>query len=155
MRETCARVLAAALMTGAIASVVWMSALAGTPNETARPLAAPAAPPPRSVTIRVKTVHAAPKKPARPFRPAPTAQVAAATVVVARPLAASHPRRAKRQVRHLASAHAAPTAAAPAPAEVQAPSTPTVEPVDEHGNGNGNGYGHDKARGKGHEKHED
>src|ERR671925_1618164 len=41
MRETCARVLAAALMTGAIAAVVAMSALYDTPQEVGPALTAP------------------------------------------------------------------------------------------------------------------
>ena len=159
MRETCARVLAAALMTGAIATVVWMSALAGTPDETIRPLAAPAAPRELSVTIRVKPAEAPKKRKKKDRRVQATpasADVAAATAVVARPLAAAHPRPAKRPTRHLAATTPKPTATTPTPAPtVAAPvvSAPLVEPLDDHGNGHA--YGHDKARGKGHEEHED
>jgi hypothetical protein len=162
MRETCARVLAAALMTGAIATVVWMSALAGTPNDTITPLAVPAAPPPASVTIRLETVKPPPKPVHRvPVRNAPRTRGAmAAAAVVASPLAAAHPRRAKRPARHLASTAPKPTAPAPAaraPVETVAVApTPTAAlPSDDNGKGNGNAYGHDKARGKGHEKHEE
>lgn len=161
MRETCARVLAAALMTGTIASVVWMSALGGTPNQTIRPLAAPAAAPPLSVRIHVKPVQVRPKpvRRVRIARPAtPSVRVATVTTVTSRPLAAAHPRRPKRPPRHLASAPP-PKAAAVPPTEAVPGEAPQliapapVETVDDHGNGHA--YGHDKARGKGHEQHED
>jgi hypothetical protein len=160
MRETCARVLAAALMVGAIATVVWMSALAGTPNETTRPLTARAAPPPVSVIIRVEPVRPRPKpKPVRrtPVRIIrPTASVIAAATVVAKPLAAAHPRHVKRPTRHLASTTSTPTTPAPlaqAPVEAATPAPTAALPSDEHGNGHA--YGHDKARDKEHEKHKE
>ena len=156
MRETCVRVLAAALMTGAIAAVVWMSALAGTPDETIRPLAAPAAARPPSVTIRVNAVSAPKPHVRRGHRLPATTSVAAATAAIAGPLATVHPRRAKRPARHLAATTAKPSASAPptkAPAATPVPSAPRLEPLDAHGNGHA--YGHERARGKGHEKHEE
>ena len=158
MRETCARVLAAALMVGAIATVVWMSALTGTPNETTRPLAAPAPPPPVSVIIRVEPVRPRPKPVRRtPVRVArPTASVIAAATVVSKPLAAAHPRHVKRATRQLASTTSTPTTPAPvpkAPVEIATPAPTGALPSDEHGNGHA--YGHDKARDKEHEKHKE
>ncbi|MFL6029320.1 MAG: hypothetical protein ACJ74D_04750 [Gaiellaceae bacterium] len=158
MRETCARVLAAALMVGAIATVVWMSALAGTPNEPTRPLAAPAAPPPVSVVIRVEPVRPRPKPVRRaPVRVArPSGRVTAGATVVAKPLAAAHPRHVKRPKRHLASTTPTPTTPAPIPqatVEVATPTPTAAPPSDEHGNGHA--YGHDKARDKEHEKHKE
>jgi hypothetical protein len=41
MRETCARVLAAALLIGAIAAMAGVSALSGQPGQTGGPIAAP------------------------------------------------------------------------------------------------------------------
>src|SRR5947207_7116988 len=59
MRETCGRVLAAALMTGAIATVVGMAALSDTPSEAGRPIAAP----PSSLQHSVRlTVQPAPRR---------------------------------------------------------------------------------------------
>src|SRR5438093_7771113 len=54
MRETCARVLAAALMTGAIAVVVAMSALFGTPSGAERPITAPPSSLQRSIRVEVR-----------------------------------------------------------------------------------------------------
>src|SRR5207302_3523475 len=65
MRETCARVLAAALMTGAIASVVAMSALLNTPRDDGYALTAPPSSLQRSVRV---PALAAPPRPARAER---------------------------------------------------------------------------------------
>src|SRR5437773_3945449 len=54
MRETCARVLAAALMTGAIATVVGMSAVLGTPSEAGQPIVAPPSSVQRTVRLTAK-----------------------------------------------------------------------------------------------------
>src|SRR6476660_9541864 len=70
MRETCARVLAAALMTGAIAIVVGMAAHLGAPSRLGGPIAVPpstlqrtirltAQPRPRTRTARLVTTHTA------------------------------------------------------------------------------------------------
>src|SRR4051812_38070176 len=53
MRETCARVLAAALMTGAIATVVGMSALFEMPREADRALVVPPSSLQRTVRLKV------------------------------------------------------------------------------------------------------
>ena len=67
MRETCARVLAAALLIGAIASVVGMAAHLGPPTDASRPIAAP----PSSLQRTVRLTA----------RPAPTPPHLAAPVV--------------------------------------------------------------------------
>src|SRR5512142_2913591 len=51
MRETCARVVAAALLTAAIATVVGMSTLVDTPREPMRSIAAPPSSVQRSVRL--------------------------------------------------------------------------------------------------------
>src|SRR5256714_15636798 len=53
MRQTCARVLAAALMTGAIFTVVGMSALFDTPREADRALVVPPSSLQRTVRVKV------------------------------------------------------------------------------------------------------
>ena len=58
MRGTCARVLAAALMTGAIATVVAMSALFETPRGPGGPIAAPPSSLQRSVRLQAPPVPA-------------------------------------------------------------------------------------------------
>jgi len=65
MRETCARVLAAALMTGAIASVVAMSALLNTPRDDGYALTTPPSSLQRSVRV---PALAAPPRPVRAER---------------------------------------------------------------------------------------
>jgi hypothetical protein len=165
MRETCARVLAAALMTGVIAGVVAMSVLVGTPSEDGRPVAArPSllersvhavglpAPRPHRTSVR-RPVRAHP--PSTPARPA----------VVARRLVIVHTRSAPSARRRLASTKpkaqpAAPAAPVPEPvAETQAAAAPPAadqaETGDDHGNGNAYGHDKDKDHGQGHEKHAD
>src|SRR6266545_7884737 len=102
MRETCARVLAAALMTGAIAAVVAMSALFETPSRPGRPIAAPASSLQRSVRLeaqrapdrtgvrRLETAHPI----GRPARPA----------VLTHSLVVTRTHRTRPQPRRLASA---------------------------------------------------
>ena len=161
MRETCARVLAAALMTGAIAAVVWLSALGGMPSDSSAALAAPVWLPQRSVTIHVRPADPGPKRVQR----APVGQSVRHVVrpaVASRRFVTIHTSRAKPTVRRRLTATkpkpAVPAPAAPAavPAATPAPAPPAEaerDGGDEHGNGHA--YGHDKSRGRGHEKHEE
>jgi hypothetical protein len=150
MRETCARVLAAALMTGAIATVVGMSALFGTPGEASRPISAPPSSLQRSVRL---TAHPAP-----PSRPSAARLVTAHTnYVPPRPrtatvLAATRTRRvSERAPRQLTSVRKpqptpepAPTPAPPAVPAAADPAPPVTDQSDDHGHGHGHAHGHDK-----------
>ena len=64
MREKCARVLAAALMTGAIGFALAMPALFGTGQDAVRSLTAP----PSSLQRSVQVVASAPSRPVRAGR---------------------------------------------------------------------------------------
>jgi hypothetical protein len=174
MRETCARVLAAALMTGAIATVVGMSALFDTPREADRALVVP----PSSLqrTVRVK-VPPAP-------RHAPVAErlVSAHTSsnTTSRPVVVTHSlvRRtlvARRvpQRRRLAAVKPKPAPAPQPPPPTPQPATPPPPPPitqddgqpkghegddqsDNPGHGDGHGSnGNGGAHGHGHDEHED
>jgi len=167
MRETCARVLAAALMTGAIATVVAMSALSGATGEAGRSFAAP----PSSLKRSVPVVQVTTPRP-RSIGPAARSNSAGPRpVVVSRRLVVlrhwSPPRQLAAAKPKPKPAPASP-AATPTPAPEPAP--PTVEaaqlvetpqpaaPASEqgqqqgksddangdHGNGRGHAYGHDK-----------
>jgi hypothetical protein len=178
MRETCARVLAAALMTGAIAGVMGMPALFDGPREADRALTAPPSSLQRSVRIRVAP---APRHPASverrasaPPRSTPTRHVvvtrALARVAAAPPAAAptAPPRRRqlastrpKPKPKPAAPAAAAaptplPAAAAPAASAPPAPQAPAPASVDEesddddHGHAdNGKHNGDDNGNGNG------
>jgi len=158
MRETCARVLAAALMTGAIAGVVAMTALLGAPSEGGRPITAP----PSSLERSVRTValpaprpqRASVRRPvyahhiSRPVRPS----------VLARRLVSIHTRALHTTRRRLAStkpkaAPVVPPVPVQEPVAEPAPPAPAPESEDDHGNGHA--YGHEKDHGHGHEGHED
>jgi hypothetical protein len=159
MRETCARVLAAALMTGAIATVVGMSAMLDTPTEAGRPLAAPRPSVQRTVrlTAQLPSTH----------RPSAARLVSAHTIhaqprpqVVTRRLVVVRPHRVRRPVQHrqlaVAKPQPAPTVALPAPAAapVPAPAEPAPPPAGEDaGNGDlsdpGHGHGHRHGHGRG------
>ena len=123
MRETCARVLAAALMTGAIATVVAMSALLGAPGEAGRRLAAPPSSLKRSVPVIAQPGPAqrvggrpAARRASTPSRP----------VVVSRRVVVI--RTSRRPPRRLAVEKAKPKPdPAPAPAPTPAPAPPTVQ----------------------------
>lgn len=170
MRENCARVLAAALMTGAIAAAVAMSAVFGTPAEQAgqaitappsslqrsvRAVALPAPRPHRRSVERLVATHPI-KRPAR-------------AVISTRRLVIIHTQRASRPPRRLASVKpktkakpaVVPVAQAPAAAPVATPPvaepTADVEPESDKDHGNGNAFGHDKEHGHGHDHggHED
>jgi hypothetical protein len=163
MRETCARVLAAALMTGAIASVVAMSALFDTPREAAQ---APIAPPSsleRSVRVTVRPTPRHPpvarRRVVTHMQPAPAPEpVIVGHEIVRRTVV--RPRR-RHQARALASVKPAPApvvapAVAVAVPAVEAP-PPAPEERDDDGNSPGKGgedHGHGD-HGHGHEEHED
>src|SRR5215831_6196730 len=120
MRETCARVVAAALLTGAIATVVGMSALVDTPREPMRSIAAPPSSLQRSVRL---TAHVVPR-----HRPSAARLVTTHTSYRAR----RPPAVARRLV--VVRAHRAPEprrqlAAVPAPARLAAASASQLEPV--------------------------
>jgi hypothetical protein len=160
MRATCARVLAAALMTAAIATVVGMSALFRPASEAARPIAAP----PSSLqrTVRV-TAHVLPAR--RQSRPSPARLVTRSTIAVRpRPAPVTRLATVRRQrtrppapARQLAetitttvvttttTTTAAPPAVEPAAAPAPAPEAQPGDAADGPGrHGRGHAYGHDK-----------
>jgi hypothetical protein len=163
MRETCARVLAAALMTGAIATVVGMSALFDTPTEVSRPIAAPPSLLQRSVRVEVAAVHR--RNRVEPRRhTARRISAPARPVVVTRRLVIVRKHRPKAPQRSLASTQRkapAPAPVAPAqPAVVPPPVEPATPqaaaPTTEQDDGNhGHAYGHDKEHKPGHKGHEE
>jgi hypothetical protein len=161
MRETCARALAAALMTGAIATVVGMSALFDTPTEVGRPIAAPPSSLQRSVRVEVAAVHRRNRveriHTARPISAPARPVVVTRRLVIVRKHRSQPPRRSLASTQRkppapapvaLAQATVAPPRVAPAAPEVAAPAT---EQDDGH---HGHAYGHDKEhkQGKGHEE---
>jgi hypothetical protein len=102
MRETCARVLAAALMTAAIAMVVGMSALFGATSAPDTPLAAP----PSSLERSVRLVARPEPRHARPVIEIPVVQTVSApvhSVVTIRSLVVIHTKPALQPQRHLAA----------------------------------------------------
>jgi hypothetical protein len=112
MRETCARVLAAALLTGAIASVVALAAHLGPAPDPGGPIAAPP-------SALQRTVHLTARPEPRPSRPAEQV-VAAVTIhgppparaVTARLVVAKHRARQPAPKRQLAAIVAPPVPAA-------------------------------------------
>jgi hypothetical protein len=161
MRETCARVLAAALMTGAIATVVGMSALFGTPTEAGRPIAAPPSAPQRSVRIEVTPLQH--RKRVERVNTARPVSAPARPVVITRRVAIVRKHRSRPSRRILASAQPKPAAPAPAPAPQPTVAPPTVEPAapavppatEQDDGNNGNAYGHDKEHKQSHKDRED
>jgi hypothetical protein len=151
MRGTCARALAAALMTGAIATVVGMGALFGTPSEASRPISAPPSSLQRSVRL---TAHLAPRHPqsaprlvtvhTNHFRPVRLQPVHGLAVTRTHHVA----RRPRRQLASVPKPEAAPVpapAVAPAPADPPPPVTnQDNDQGKDHGHGRGHAYGHDK-----------
>lgn len=158
MRGTCVRVLAAALMTAAIAIVVGMSALFGPAREGGRPIAAP----PSSLhsTVRLTAEIAPPHR--QRHRPRTVPLVARDTIsapirraVVSRRLVTGHKRHVRRPAppRELAAATttttaATTTAATPTPPVVSAPVPPPAPDAQPDGPGNGHGRGHAYGRSK-------
>ena len=164
MRETCARVLAAALMTGAIATVVGMSALFDTPTGVSRPIAAPPSSLQRSVRVEVAAVHR--RNRVEGIHTARRVSGPARPIVVARRLVVVRKHRSKPSHRSLASTQRKPPAPAPAPAAPAQPAVvpPPVEPAapqaaastTEHDDDNhGHAYGHDKEHKHDHKGHEE
>jgi hypothetical protein len=164
MRETCARVLAAALMTGSIATVVGMSALFDTPTEVSRPIAAPPSLLQRSVRVQVAAVHRRSK--VERVRTARRISAPARAIVVTRRLVIVRKHRSKPPQRTLASTQRKPPAPAPAPAAPARPAVvpppvepaapPAAAPTTEQDDGNhGHAYGHDKEHKHGHNGHEE
>ncbi|MFL5950349.1 MAG: hypothetical protein ACJ74M_01990 [Gaiellaceae bacterium] len=156
MRETCARVLAAALLTGAIASVVGMSTLLGTPGQAGPRLAAP--PPALERSVRL-TALPRPKQQARATRlvTTPTIHTHARPETVTRRLVVVHPHPVRRPAprRQLAAAKPQPAPPAlPAPPDPPVPVQPApaapAEADDQSDDDRGDGrkeHGH----GRGHE----
>ncbi len=162
MRETCARVLAAALMTGAIATVVGMSALFDTPTEVGRPIAAPPSSLQRSVRVEVAAVHRRNRleriETARPISAPARPVVVTPRLVIVHKHRSPPPRRSLASTQHKPSAPLAVTASRPAvvPPPVEPAAPAAVAPAAEQDDGNhGHAYGHDKEHKHGHEGHEE
>jgi hypothetical protein len=163
MRETCLRVLAAGLMTGAIAVVVGMSTLVGTSSDPGRPIAA--APPAEHHPIRV---HVAPARPRRNAVKRPRSPREVSTPIrqaaINRRVVIIHTKAPRRQLAASKPKPKATPAPAPAPPIAESPTvqaqattpSPSLPGADVNAGGkNGHGYGHDKEHGRGHDKHED
>jgi hypothetical protein len=159
MRETCARVLAAALMTGAIAGTVAMSALFGPSSGADRPITAP----PSSLqhSVRAEELREPPAHRTSVERPVSAHSL---HTTRAQPVVASHPlviirtHRVHAVRRGLAATKPKPQPVAPvseptaSPAPAPPPSPPAAEETEsDHDHGNGNAYGHDKEHGHGNE----
>jgi hypothetical protein len=158
MRETCARVLAAALMTGAIAGTVGMSALFGPPSEADRPITAPPSSLQRSVraeVLREPPVHRTGVE--RPVIAPSLRTTRARPVVATHRLVIIRTHRVHAVRRGLAASKPKPQPVTPVsdPTASPAPAPPPPPPVEEtesdRDHGNGNAYGHDKDHGHGHE----
>jgi len=172
MRATCARVLAAALMTGAIATVVGMSALFDTPREAGRALVVPPSSLQRTVRLRVPPAHRRARAAERLVSAHTSSSAQSRPVLVIRTLV-RHTTVVRQipQRRRLAAVKPKPTppvqpAPPPAPPQPATPPPAPVAPVDarakgdegddqsnEHGNDHGQGKGHE--HGNGHEEHDD
>ena len=171
MRETCARVLAAALMTGAIAAVVAMSALIDTPRAVERALSAPPSSLQRSVRL---TALPLPRRAPATRRVLPAVRETAVhprAVVLSRPVVrrikvAPQAQTQRRQLEAVKPKQA-PPAAAPAPAAAPPPSpappaTNDAQPKghdhadhqDGQGGQNGQDNGHGQGHGNGNAEHE-
>lgn len=150
MRETCARTLAAALMTAAIATVVGMSALLGPAHEAGGSIAAPPSSLQRTVRL---TAHVEP--PRRHSRPSTARLVTRGTnrarlqaAPVAR-LVTVHRHRVRRRApaRQLAATSTTATTTTPVDSvPASAPPPAAVTEPDRSGPGNGHGRGHAYGR---------
>jgi len=166
MRETCARVLAAALMTGAIAAVVAMSALFDMSVEAGRPITAPPSSLQRSVRVvalpapRVHRTSVERRVLAHKITAPARAMVLTRRLVIVR----THRLRPKQRALASTKPKAQPLTPAPTvePAVLSTAPTVPAPPVSDdqehehehdHGNGHDNGHGH--GHGNGHEGHED
>jgi len=158
MRETCARVLAAALMTGAIAAVVAMSAVLNTPRDDSYPLTAPpsslqrsvrvpapAAPPRPAHAERLVIAHSVHRSVARPVvvRSVPIRGVVRAPRPGPKPASAgpATPAPSPPEPRELAST--APPPEVKPPAAAPSPQPPAGN--DSKGKAKGKAKGHDKG----------
>jgi hypothetical protein len=153
MRETCLRVLAAGLMTAAIAAVVGMSTLVATPSVPVRPIAVP---PSALNAVRIHVALVSPRRRVvKRVRATPRINTPPPQTVIKRRVVSIHTRPPSRR---LASNPVTPAAPAPTPvveaAQPEAPVTTQPAESDEPKN-NGHAYGHDKQHGKGSEKHEE
>jgi len=160
MRETCARVLAAALMTGAIASVVAMSALLNTPRDDGYALTTPPSSLQRSVRV---PALAAPPRPVRAERlvTALSVQTPVARPVVVKPATTRGAVRSPRSnPKPVPTGPAAPEqpepptrelAATTPPPEVQ-PAAQAPSPQASTGSKPSKGKGKSKGSGKGKDK---
>jgi hypothetical protein len=152
MRETCARVLAAALLTGAIATVVAMAAHLNGPNEAGTPIAAPSSSLQRTVRLTARPLprHRSIAK----LVTTHTRDVRQQAEVIHRSLVVVHRHRAQRRTppphRELTASVPSPTttttvatAPTPAPAPATPPPVEAPAPLPTH-DGRGHAYGHDK-----------
>jgi hypothetical protein len=150
MRETCARVLAAALLMGAIASVVGMAAHLGAPTDTGGAIAAPPSSLQRTVRLTVRPASKAPPHVARLVTAPPATVHRPRRAVTTRLIVTKHRNRRPAPKRQLATTPPAP-APAPASAPVPPPTTTEAQPPapvpdqpDNHGHGHAYGRdGHD------------
>ncbi len=151
MRETCARVLTAALMTGAIGFALAMPAFFGTTQDVGRSLTAP----PSSLQ---RSVHLVASAPSRPAHAEPAVRVAAVRFDSTRtsiPASSRHSTTAGRSKpdpkpapksepapagRELATTTPAPAVSPPAPTQ------PAQSSGDGPGKGKGKGKRHDKDK---------
>lgn len=169
MRETCARVLAAALLTAAIATVVAMAAHLNGPSGAGTPIAAPLSSNERTVRLTARPLprHRSIAK----LVTTHTTHVGPQSEVIHRSLVVVHRRRAQRRTppphRQLTASVPSPTtpaavATAPTPAPAPAPPPPveTTAPVATNGEqsdeqGQGQGHGHGRGHAYGHDKQDD
>jgi len=153
MRETCVRVLAAALLTGAIATVVGLSAFAGPTAGPEEPLAAPPSALERTIRIHLPAERPQPARRAvvRIARPLP----AAAPPQVSPQLVIIHTKHVRPPLRRLAAKRGKPKAV-PVPV-VTFPEAGPIEAIapvlssEPEEKSDANEHGRGKARG--HEKH--
>jgi hypothetical protein len=164
MREKCARVLAAALMTGAIGFALAMPAFFGTAHDASRSLTAP----PSFLQRSVHVVASAPSRSARAGRLEETHRIRPAdflSVVRSASTRNGSNRRSSTAGRSKIDPKPAPKPTTPAPAAptptpdtrglatntppaAVAPAAPTQPAQSAGGNGKGRGKGHDKNKGK-------
>src|SRR5262245_24019258 len=163
MRETCARVLAAGLMTGAIATLVGMAAHLGTPSVPARPIAAPPSALQRTVRLTARPAPAPEqRRSAARLVTAHTTHVQAPPRVIRPSLAVVRRNRAPRPAprRQLAATTTAPppvatAAPAPVPAAAAPPPQPPAPPADDQGDAGDHGQGHGRGHAHGHDEQDD
>jgi hypothetical protein len=151
MRETCARVLAAALMTGAIGFAIGMPAIVGTAHDAGRSLTAP----PSFLQRSVHVVASAPTRSGRGGRLEQTQPIRAASFLEGggTPASSRHSTKAGRSERAPKPTPAPPTpptrelASTTPQAEVSS-STPSQPAATPDTKGKGKKKGHNKNKGK-------